>query len=94
MKYLKTFEGIFNIEYIKVGDYVVIKEDAHRDTMYDFFINNPSEVIYVERDKVENSTIKLECNNTKIVWRLKDVDYYSKNRDDVVAFIAAKKYNL
>ena len=92
MKYLKRFED--NTNDIELGDYVAIKKDAPCSPYYKYFLYNPCKVVGLDNLNNPPVAIKLVCKYDVVVWRLKNVEFHSKNKEDVEAFMQSKKYNL
>lgn len=91
MKYIKTFENA-NTN-IKVGDYAVLKNDINPHSNFKHFLDKPCEVISYNFSE-PGYNICLKCNNDKIWWKISQIEYHSKNKEDVEAFLASRKYNI
>jgi len=51
---------------------------------------------YITLDNLSNNNqnIKLKCKNQEIWWKIKDIDFHSRNKDDVEIFLSTRKYNI
>jgi len=96
MKHLKRFENY--TDDIKIGDYVVIKQDTKCAPQYKYFLDNPCKVVGLDNLNNPAISIKLECDKDIIVWGIKNIEFHSKNKEDVEKELEiiknSKKYNL
>ena len=103
MKYLKTFESLDGPQ---VGDYVACEEDSLTS---DFTSTNVGKIVNIEDDRdnkyyhvVAYDDIPKDIEDlfdSQFGYLCRDmsryeIEFWSKNRLEVEAYIAAKKYNL
>ena len=94
MKYIKRFE-LNKLNYdINTYDWVALKNDTLINHNYSYFINNPCQVLIMNNYVDDELFAKVRCNNDD-QWIIQNyIEYHSKNKEDVEAFIQTKKYNL
>lgn len=98
----KIFENVkdsTDLDYPMVGDYVYCYDTTEGIPEFDEFLNNNIGKIikiehfyYVEFENFEE-LLNMEFNHP-VNFQLKEIIFWSKNKEHVEAYIAAKKYNL
>lgn len=110
MKYIKLYE---NLNTLKVGDYVIVKQcDWMTEEFYEFVNINIGKVVKLYHNNgYEKCTVEFETNlpsiptwdtnfypdgtnNFNYFFVIDDIEYWSKNREDLEVYINARKYNL
>jgi len=107
MKYLKLFEAKLNRP--EIGDYVICDSDELVSRVADFIsthigryvikINSnafPYIIYYEEAPSglIEEEDIDPNNRDKHIGFSKKEILFFSKNKEDCEAYLAAKKYNL
>ena len=92
MIHVKTYEEL-NIDEPQVGDYVLVKLDWLKNNTLQVIVENTPGFIY----NISSENI-YECKypNDERTFRFnrEQIEYWSKNKEDVESTIKAKKYNL
>jgi len=106
MKYLKTFESI---DEPKEGDYIIAKLPNHlayKDTAEIFCHNNIGQIIGIIYNNIDKPIYKVKYENVPAGLKIsnlnnnirgffkKDFELWSKDKEELEAMIAAKKYNI
>ena len=84
---LNNFNNLNND--IEIGDWVVLKKYDSCSILYNYFLDVSCNIM-----DVTNFNIKLRYKYKDFWCSKEDIEYNSKNKKDVEAFIQAKKYNL
>jgi len=101
MKYIKTFEN-YNIGIPEVGDWVICEQSSVFADITEFISNNIGRIIDFEsKSKIEQYVVKYY--NAKMIpfndgftrnIRIKEIKYWSNNKEDLEPYILANKYNI
>jgi len=91
MRYIKAYEAFKppGENDPKVGDYIVLRNAE------DFILNKIGKIVNdLSSDMANFRTYKVEFDNTIYdVWD-DEIEFHSKNREDVEVFLSTKKYNI
>jgi hypothetical protein len=106
MRYIKTYE---NIKGPEIGDYVVASTrffSIRNSDFYNFLCNNVGKINDYQNDEWVVNYLSvpkpirkyLSYWNRTVGWcrsfRPSEIEFYSKNKEDVEIYIQAKNYNL
>lgn len=109
MKYLKTYEGYKKPKEGDplIGDYVICDGESHSNIKIENYLkNNIGRIIedrssdmatfrtYVVRYKNSPNFFRKEYPYGMITMWDSEIIYHSKNKENVEAFLSAKKYNI
>ena len=90
MKHIKTFEDLNND--IEIGYWVALNKKTNLITSYEYLLYVPWKIIDIFFD---GDVIEIRSDEfSTFITDIRNVDFASNNKEDVEAFIQAKKYNL
>jgi len=105
MKYIKKFESV---DAPQIGDYVVCQDglspSSDNDNLLNDFMSNNIGVIVmydpkssygyeIEYNNIPDNAMEYFSNNYILVSK-SEIKFWSKNKEDVEAYLSGKKYNL
>jgi len=97
MRYIKKFENMSNDP--QIGDYIIVKSDMFMKGEYSIFLDNNIGII----SDVQKNIVVVDFYNypgykndekSSRVFNIKEILYYSPNKQDLEAILVSKKYNL
>lgn len=105
MKHVKTYEEL-NIGKPEIGDYVICQdlEYEEEDGERDFLLNIVGKIENIKKDPNHGLLYSVDLGESKealVIWgdtiqdfNIKEIKYWSKDRDDLETIVQANKYNL
>jgi hypothetical protein len=100
MKYIKTFESKNKTP--EVGDYVICEDDFGNEIITNFISSTAGKIKKKLKGNLDSHTYLVYYENAPNIgfrnscreMTLKDIIHFSKNKEDLEAILAAKKYNM